>query len=239
MDTGILLVAIVLSGTIILFVSDRIRIDLVAILATLSLAWLGVITPKDAISGFASNAVVAIASVMILGYGIERTGVTSRLASTLVRYAGTSEKRVTTAVSATVGLLSSFMNNVGAACPFSPRNAKDCKTDAYSCLKAHDANGICSNSWRDRDDDRVGSLDPAERSPSPVKCGTVLALCCHTCWSFAPLRGDRIIRSCRRSHSPKKNRRGFGSHCCRYLGYRLYDQGMQHSLFIPSGGKDP
>ncbi len=127
MDTGILYVAIVLSGTIILFVSDRIRIDLVAVLAALSLAWLGVITPKDAISGFASNAVVAIASVMILGYGLERTGVTSRLASILVRYAGTSEKRVTTAVSATVGFLSSFMNNVGAAALFLPATRRIAK----------------------------------------------------------------------------------------------------------------
>ncbi len=127
MDTGILFVAIVLSGTIILFVSDRIRIDLVAILAALSLAWLGVITPQDAISGFSSNAVVAIASVMILGYGIERTGITSRLASTLVRYAGTSEKRVTTAVSATVGFLSSFMNNVGAAALFLPATRRIAK----------------------------------------------------------------------------------------------------------------
>ena len=72
----------------------------------------------EAISGFASNAVVAMASVMILGYGIERTGVTSRLAGTIIKYAGTNEKRIISTVSMTVSLLSSVMQNIGAAALF-------------------------------------------------------------------------------------------------------------------------
>ena len=120
MDSNILLLGIVLAGMLILFLSNRIRIDLVAILASLALAWLGIITPIEAVSGFASNAVIAMASVMILGYGIERTGVTSRLASSIIRYAGTSERRVTATVSMTVGLLSSVIQNVGAAALFLP-----------------------------------------------------------------------------------------------------------------------
>jgi len=120
MDTSILLFAIVLAGIIILFASDRIRIDLVAVLGSLSLAWLGLITPVEAVSGFASNAVVAIASVMILGYGIERTGITSRLANSIVWYAGNREQRITATISMTVGLLSSVMHSVGAAALFLP-----------------------------------------------------------------------------------------------------------------------
>ncbi len=120
MDTGILLVGIVLLVTIILFVSDRVRIDLVAIGAAIALAWLGLITPMEAISGFASNAVMAMASVMILSYGIERTGITSKLAHSIVRYAGTQEKRVSSTIGITVGLLSSVMQNIGAAALFLP-----------------------------------------------------------------------------------------------------------------------
>ncbi|MCU0632477.1 MAG: SLC13 family permease [Methanolinea sp.] len=127
MDTSVLLVGIVLAVTIILLVSDRIRIDLVAILASLSLAWLGLITPVEAVSGFASNAVVAMASVLILGYGIERTGVTSRLANAIVRYAGTGERRITATISMTVGLLSSVMHNVGAAALFLPATRRIAK----------------------------------------------------------------------------------------------------------------
>lgn len=120
MDTSILIVVVVLAGTVILFVSDRIRIDLVAIVASLSLAWLGVISPMEAVSGFASNAVIAMVSVMILGYGIERTGVMSRIANTIVRYAGTSERRVNATTMMTAGLTSSVMQTIGVAALFLP-----------------------------------------------------------------------------------------------------------------------
>jgi len=120
MGNSVLLLGIVIAATLILFISNRIRLDLVAIIACLALAWLDLISPLDAISGFSSNAVVAMASVMILGYGIERTGVTSRLASSIIRYAGTNERRITSTVSMTVGLLSSVMQNIGAAALFLP-----------------------------------------------------------------------------------------------------------------------
>lgn len=120
MDDSIFLLGIVIAATLILFISNRIRLDLVAIMACLALAWLGLISPLEAISGFSSNAVVAMASVMILGYGIERTGVTSRLASAIMRYAGTGERRIVSTVSMTVGLLSSVMQNIGAAALFLP-----------------------------------------------------------------------------------------------------------------------
>jgi di/tricarboxylate transporter len=120
MDAGILLAGIVLAGTIILFVSSRVRVDLVAILASLALAWLGLITPVEAVSGFASNAVIAMASVMIIAYGLERTGITSRLAGAIVRYAGTGEKRINATIAITVGFLSSVMQTVGVAALFLP-----------------------------------------------------------------------------------------------------------------------
>jgi di/tricarboxylate transporter len=120
MDTGILLVGVVIAGTIILFVSERIRIDLVAIAASLSLAWLGIITPVEAVSGFASNAVIAMVSVMVLGYGFEATGIMSRFATTIVRYAGTGEQRITATISLSAGLISSVMQNIGAAALFLP-----------------------------------------------------------------------------------------------------------------------
>ena len=120
MDTSILLVGVILAGTVILFVSSRVRVDLVAVLAGLALAWLGLITPVEAVSGFASNAVIAMASVMILAYGIERTGVTSRLASAIIRYAGSGERRINTTIAVTVGLLSAVMQTVGVAALFLP-----------------------------------------------------------------------------------------------------------------------
>ncbi|MDH7592864.1 MAG: SLC13 family permease [Methanomicrobiales archaeon] len=120
MDVSIILVLLIIAMTLILFVSDRIRIDVVAILATLALAWLGLVTPAEALSGFASNAVVAMAAVMILGHGIERTGIATWIANSIVRYTGNEETRVVAFTSLTAGLLSSVLQNIGAAALFLP-----------------------------------------------------------------------------------------------------------------------
>jgi di/tricarboxylate transporter len=120
METSTLLLVIVLAGTIILFVSNRVRIDLVAVLASLALAWLGLITPVEAVSGFASNAVIAMASMMIIAYGMDRTGVTLRLATTIMKYAGTGERRINATIGITVGLFSSVMQTIGVAALFLP-----------------------------------------------------------------------------------------------------------------------
>ncbi len=120
METSTLLLVIVLAGTIILIVSNRVRIDLVAVLASLALAWLGLITPVEAVSGFASNAVIAMASIMIIAYGMDRTGVTLRLANTIMKYAGTGERRINATIGITVGLFSSVMQTIGVAALFLP-----------------------------------------------------------------------------------------------------------------------
>lgn len=120
MTPEILTVLIVLAATIILFIIERLRVDVIAVLVMLSLAWLRILTPAEAFSGLASNAVVAVAAVMIMGHGVERSGVTRRLTGAIMRAAGDSERGLVGVVSAVVGLLSGFMQNVGAAVLFMP-----------------------------------------------------------------------------------------------------------------------
>lgn len=67
MDTSILIVLGILAGTVLMLVLDVVRIDVVAILSMLALAWSGVLAPQEALSGFSSNAVVAMMAVMIMG----------------------------------------------------------------------------------------------------------------------------------------------------------------------------
>ena len=74
----------------------------------------------DLFKGFSSNAVISIIAVMIIGAGLDRTGLMSQLAGLILRYGGNSEKRIIPIVSATVGVISSFMQNVGAAALFLP-----------------------------------------------------------------------------------------------------------------------
>lgn len=58
MDSSILIVLVILAGTVFMLVLDVVRIDVVAILSMLALAWSGVLGPQEALSGFSSNAVV-------------------------------------------------------------------------------------------------------------------------------------------------------------------------------------
>jgi di/tricarboxylate transporter len=120
MQKEIILVLFVLAFTVFLFVSEILRSDIVALLTLLLLGWLKLITPAQAFSGLASNAVVSVIGVMIIGYGIERSGVMKRISAPVVRLAGSSEKRMTAVISLSVGLISGFMQNIGSAALFLP-----------------------------------------------------------------------------------------------------------------------
>lgn len=127
----IALVLALLLLTVYLFAFEVVRVDVaaVSILALLGLlssvhAILGLEQPlvpaSDLFQGFASNAVISIIGVMIIGAGLDKTGLMTRLAGVILRLAGRTEARVIPAVSGTVGLISSFMQNVGAAALFLP-----------------------------------------------------------------------------------------------------------------------
>ncbi len=120
MTPEILTVLAVLLVTVVLLVSEVIRIDVVAIMAMLSLVWLGLIEPREALSGFSSNAIIAIIAVMILGRGLFRSGVADRIAQFILHVAGRSRRQIVSTVSMTVGVMSGFMQNIGAAALFLP-----------------------------------------------------------------------------------------------------------------------
>ncbi len=115
MNTEIILTFAVLGITIFLFVKEWLRVDVVALCVMLALPWLGLIEPHEALAGLSSNAVVSIIGVMILGYGVDRSGIMAKVTRAILRVAGSSERRVTGLVSAAVGAISAFMQNIGAA----------------------------------------------------------------------------------------------------------------------------
>ena len=110
----------ILAVTVALIITEAFRIDVVALLAMLALVWTGSISPEQARSGFASNAVMAIIGVMIMGRGLFRAGVTEQIASFILRVAGRGKRRILSTVSVTVGIMSGFMQNIGAAALFLP-----------------------------------------------------------------------------------------------------------------------
>ncbi|MCB1865227.1 MAG: SLC13 family permease [Chromatiales bacterium] len=80
----------------------------------------GLVDTKHLFDGFSSNAVISIIAVMIIGAGLDRTGIMSKVAGFILKVGGTTEKRIIPIISGTVGFISSFMQNVGAAALFLP-----------------------------------------------------------------------------------------------------------------------
>lgn len=121
-------VVLVLLGFIIfLFVSEIVRIDVAAVSIMVLLGLLslvpgldGIADPQTLFDGFASNAVISIIAVMIIGAGLDKTGIMSRLASLIMRVGGKTEARIIPLICGTTGVISSFMQNVGAAALYIP-----------------------------------------------------------------------------------------------------------------------
>jgi di/tricarboxylate transporter len=117
--------------TIYLFAFEVVSVDLAAItiMVLLGLSSLlapimgleqGLVDTRHLFDGFSSNAVMSIIAVMIIGAGLDKTGIMSKVAGFILRVGGTGEARIIPIISGTVGIISSFMQNVGAAALFLP-----------------------------------------------------------------------------------------------------------------------
>ena len=124
-------VTAILLLTIYLFAFEVVDVDIAAItiMVVLGLTSLfapimgleqGLVDTAHLFDGFSSNAVVSIIAVMIIGAGLDKTGIMSKVANFILNVGGTSEKRIIPIISGTVAFISSFMQNVGAAALFLP-----------------------------------------------------------------------------------------------------------------------
>ncbi|MDI6790673.1 MAG: SLC13 family permease [Thermodesulfobacteriota bacterium] len=120
LTTEMIMVMAMIGVAVFLFIVEWIRVDMVAILMTVTLPLLHLVTPKEAFSGFSSNAVISIIAVIIIGAGLDKTGLVNRLVAPVVKLAGNSASRVVIAMGVTVAGISSFMQNIGAAALFLP-----------------------------------------------------------------------------------------------------------------------
>ena len=97
--------------TMLLFLFERVRADLVALVVLVMLGLTGLVAPENIFNGFSSNAVISVIATMILGMGLDRTGALNRLAGWLLRRARGVEQRLLLYTSAVAGINSSFMQN--------------------------------------------------------------------------------------------------------------------------------
>lgn len=120
MNTQLIITFTVLFVAMVLFLSDRVRSDLVALLVLFALSITGVLTTQEAFSGFSRSAVITIASIFVLAEGLQCAGVTEKVGTLLLKLGGSSESRLVMVVMTAGAFLSLFMNNIAAAAVLLP-----------------------------------------------------------------------------------------------------------------------
>ena len=120
MENHLILTCIILLAAIILFVSNRLPADLIALLVVVALGLTGVLTTQEAFSGFSRSAVITIIAIFVLTEALQRTGVTDQVGKILLRVGGRSELHLIVIVMLAGAFLSLFMNNIAAAAVLLP-----------------------------------------------------------------------------------------------------------------------
>ncbi len=108
------LVLAILFGSLVLFITERFRVDVVAMMVLAALLLTGLVTVEQAFAGLSSPAVITVFAVFILSGALYKSGVADALARTVLSLAGTSEVRLLVLLMLTAGIMSAFMNNIGA-----------------------------------------------------------------------------------------------------------------------------
>ncbi|MDC0357305.1 SLC13 family permease [Oligoflexia bacterium] len=103
----------ILLVAIILFVTEWLRIDMVAIGVVVTLMLTNILTTKEALAGFSNAAVLAIAALFMVGGAVMQTGLAGLIGKSILKIAGTSEIRLLVVIMVAVAILSSFMSSTG------------------------------------------------------------------------------------------------------------------------------
>lgn len=112
MELQQILFLLILAGSLYLFVSERLRVDVTAMLTLLALVVTGVLDSKAALSGFASEPAIIVAAVFVISGGLAATGLTEKIGQWVERAAGASEPRAIAVTMPVVAALSSFTHHV-------------------------------------------------------------------------------------------------------------------------------
>lgn len=139
-----LIVIAILCLAVFLFIVEWVRVDVVAMLMMVSLPLLNLLDSKATFTGLSSNAVVAIIGVMIVSAGLNRVGLVSRAVKPVIRAAGASATKLTVYLSSLIALISSVMQNTGAAVLFLPGIHNACKVMKIQISKVLMAIGMCA-----------------------------------------------------------------------------------------------
>jgi di/tricarboxylate transporter len=119
-DMQILIVLVILLVSIILFVTELVAADLVALGIIISLTLTGILTPEEAIAGFSNPALITVAAMFVLSAGLLRTGAVGFLGKKILQISGKDEKKLLLSVLVVVMFISAFINNTPVMMVFLP-----------------------------------------------------------------------------------------------------------------------
>ncbi len=121
------IVLFLLAVTVWMFAFSIVRVDVAALIILVSLGLLSqmplidpILSLNELFAGFSSNAVISIIAVMIIGRGLDKTGLMSKLAQLILNLGGKTESRISPLMSGIAALASAFMQNIGVAALFLP-----------------------------------------------------------------------------------------------------------------------
>src|SRR5690606_1013340 len=103
---------LILAAGLYLFVSERLRLDVTAMLLLLAMVVTGVLDPAQALSGFASEPAIIVAAVFVISGGLAATGITERIGQWIGRAAGRSESLSLAVVMPAVAALAAVTHHV-------------------------------------------------------------------------------------------------------------------------------
>lgn len=120
LTNDMLIVLCLVAFTMLMFMWDRFRVDVVALLVLVALGLTKLVPAGQLFNGFSGSAVISLIATMILGAGLDRTGALNRLAVWLLRKSGGIEERLIGMNAGVAGLISSLMQNPSVTALFLP-----------------------------------------------------------------------------------------------------------------------
>lgn len=120
LNTEIVLVLIILFFTMVLFLINTVRVDVVSILVLVALGVCRLLPSEQLFSGFSSDAVISLIGIMIISAGLEKTGISGRVARWMLQFGGESPRKILILLMAGAAVSASFMRSVGTVALFMP-----------------------------------------------------------------------------------------------------------------------
>ncbi|MFM7441491.1 MAG: SLC13 family permease [Snowella sp.] len=131
----IFLTITVIIGALVLFIVEWLPIDITAILVTVVLMILGLVSPDEGIAGFGNSATITVMAMFILSYGITRTGIIQIVRDWLVKWGGNNSTQQIFVMGIILGPITAFINNTAVVAVFLPIIEQWCQQRKISVSK--------------------------------------------------------------------------------------------------------